>query len=467
MRPLLTPADLRRALPPPAVGRGAPGRVDVDQDVDVPDPRLSDERALDPDLYPRVMVPAASGIRVLVRPRTTRPAEVIAVPVADVRTGDHVGELNQAAVVGTAFEWNTCWEAGPLRSKLLGERLPAALAWLARDQVHAHLLTLPTDVWAASAVAPEPNRARPLAPSLPRYEPYAPLYHLLPASALRAAGLPLLDRGDWPHTAFNTWRGTALPADADYRVRRAVAHHLWRALQDVMPRGRGRVRPRGGLAAYAPDEPLRVLAHSPEIWVPALHAVIEARLRSRAPRVVLTPEEQMLLAERRAAARPDEEVVPCCDTAYAWVGEEDAAEVTRAVVETADRDGQLREWIAAVRANEVEEDYAEGRSAGEGRDLGRRLLGTRQSDRARNGLREVVIALNGPVLCDPAAQLDEEILLRHVCSLLTPDERTVVHLVYQGYSVTDVAKRLDYANHSAVSKKLTRIRAKLDRGRLS
>jgi hypothetical protein len=50
-----------------------------------------------------------------------------------------------------------------------------------------------------------------------------------------------------------------------------------------------------------------------------------------------------------------------------------------------------------------------------------------------------------------------------VCSVLIPDERTVVHLLYQGYTVTDLARHWGYANHTPVSKKLAAIRAKVDR----
>src|SRR5262249_25644905 len=109
-----------------------------------------------------------------------------------------------------------------------------------------------------------------LVPRMPdnRYDAYAPLYHLLPGGTLRHAGLPLLKRGLWPHWVHRDRWDAYLPSDFDDRLAEAFSRHIWPLLND-----------RSARFAFSEREPLRILSHHLDFWLPYIDLVAQQRIQ--------------------------------------------------------------------------------------------------------------------------------------------------------------------------------------------
>ena len=144
-------------------------------------------------------------------------------------------------------QWNMHWEAAQYRKYLFDEEvLPA---WMAKivDQGDRNICFIP--------------RTR------TRYHELSPLYHLLPKDTLIRHGLPVLARGLWPHIMGGDV-DQVLPDDTHARLSRAWARTTWRHL---MPGSR--------MLGFTKDDPIRLLAHNLDYWIPPAAEVIQARLR--------------------------------------------------------------------------------------------------------------------------------------------------------------------------------------------
>lgn len=80
-----------------------------------------------------------------------------------------------------------------------------------------------------------------------RYHEYAPLFHVLPRSALERHGLPLLACGQWPFVAELAGIDRFLPSDFPHGLARAWAGTVWRHL---MP------QPHSGISKFTVNDPL-------------------------------------------------------------------------------------------------------------------------------------------------------------------------------------------------------------------
>jgi hypothetical protein len=196
-----------------------------------------------PERFPRLHnLSAGFKFGGIIRPEEPAPTEYVA-----LRVGHH-GDL---ATVGAIARWNMLWEAAQFRRRFFDEEeLPAPMAELA-DLGDVNLTFVPrTQV---------------------RYFEYAPLLHLLPKRTVDMFGLPTLRGGQWPFIADNAGVDDFLPADFHERLTRAWAWQVWPHLVSGSP-----------MNAFSADDPLRLLAHNLDFWVPAVTAAVQDRPNPRA-----------------------------------------------------------------------------------------------------------------------------------------------------------------------------------------
>jgi hypothetical protein len=158
------------------------------------------------------------------------------------------------------YNWDTEWEIGQMRSKIYKHHYPPSLAWL-NNYRDANLYLLPD--------------------SRPRYEAYAPLYHLLPARAVIHFGLPIFGIGAWPITTYSKWWLSILTQDFEEQLSLAFANHIWPLLNPHSPK-----------FFFSKDDPIVILSHNLDYWLPYAYQMIENRVR-QFPRCELETREQM------------------------------------------------------------------------------------------------------------------------------------------------------------------------------
>lgn len=330
-------------------------------------------------------------------------------------------ELEIAGMVG---RWNMLWEAGQFRRRFFDEdEMPAPIAKLA-DLGDINTILVPR--------------------SASRYFEYEPLYHLLTRSTLDRFGLPLLRRGQWPFLADYSNVDRFLAPDFGERLTKAWAWTVWPYLNSG-----------SRLSAFSKDDPIRLLAHNLDFWVPPVTDVIQETLRT-------FPE-----VDKGKAVGPvtlvDGSVLEGAVTGNprmggpVWMGEDDAAEVVAETVEAADSTGRLRDILDAVRSHRVADDFsAQWSNARE--DFERKLY------RKRNRVRVRFVELTDTI---PVQSPESEVLGKLVTSdflaLLDSQQREIVVLLSSGYRQHEIAEQLGYANHSPISKKLAQIRRQAEK----
>jgi hypothetical protein len=80
-------------------------------------------------------------------------------------------------------------------------------------------------------------------------------------------GLPVLRGGQWPFMADYAGISDFLPADFPDRLQRAWAWTVWPHLVSG-----------SGLSAFSGDDPIRLLAHNLDFWIPPVTKMTQARL---------------------------------------------------------------------------------------------------------------------------------------------------------------------------------------------
>lgn len=373
----------------------------------------------EPDAYPRLgNISAGWDFRFMPHPVVPLPAEFAYVPMSP----DSDDETAAHLLVAVA-RWNLAWEAAQLRSQIFDD-LPEVLR-RAVEGTEANI-----------SFVPETRH---------RYHAYQPLYHQLPRRTLERNGLPLLF-GEWPHVADLGDLDAVLPPDFLTRFERAFAEHIWRRIDSGSP-----------LTAFAPDEPLKLLAHNLDFWLPHAVAIAEEQLRDF-ERVKPEDEAQARLLEERRRDAPEGVLYDRPRMGGdLWGGEAWAAEITDRMVERADAHGRLRGIIDAVRSNRVQDDFSSRWSYAR-EDFERKLYHKRAKVAVRFVELTDTIAVHGP-----ETEVEDGLVFEDFLALLDTKERQVVVLLRSGVTgVGDIAKRLGYANHSPVSKKLARIRRKAE-----
>lgn len=190
------------------------------------------EADADPEEYPHLRNISAGFIfGGVVRPLEPAPPEYVTLPAAYTSTEEFLA----------IAQWNMLWEAAQFRRRFFDlDDLPEPMARIA-DLGDVNVTFVPR------------TRAR--------YFEYAPLFHLLPKRVLDMFGLPLLRGGQWPFMA--DWSGIDdfLPPDFEVRLARAWAWTVWPHLVSGSK-----------MKAFSADDPIRLLAHNLDFWVPAVTA---------------------------------------------------------------------------------------------------------------------------------------------------------------------------------------------------
>jgi hypothetical protein len=336
-------------------------------------------------------------------------------------------EDTRLETIGTMASWNFLWEAAQYRKEAFenmrrADETPELARWInALPNANAYLI--------------------PETPS--KYDAYAPLFHLLPQKMVDRFGLPSLKRPLWPSNAA-WWNEKLMPSDFGHRLSEAFATHIW-----------SRVDSGSSLQAFSATEPLKLLSHSLDFWLPYVLRVIEDLMRGFERCEPDNERQKMLLAEAR---KEDFEVVtvdrPRKGGAL-WVGEEEAGDVTDLLVEAADRRGQLRQLIDAVRSNRVADDFSPIWSYAR-EDFERKLYSKRSK------VRVSFVELTDTLPVHSArSEYTDSLLWQDFTSLLDAKERHIVVALRSGTTkLADIASLLGYANHSPISKALDRIRRK-------
>lgn len=374
-----------------------------------------------PDHYPRLWnISAAFRYQATLRPIEPSRPEYVTVPMPPMRHRSFGNEETLRLELKVS-EWNSVWEAAQYRRRMFDEQdLPPQLHRIA-DQGDHNVVFVP--------------RTR------SRYYEYSPLFHLLPASTLDMFGLPQLAAGQWP---FGMRLGgdidDYLPADFEQRLSRAWAAAVWRHLLPGSP-----------LRGFSKDDPVRLLAHNLDYWIPAVTETIEDTLRSF-PLVDKGIVEDSVTLED-GSQLPGVLIGNPRMGGDLWRGEEDAAHVLAEVVERADDTGRLRGILDAVRSNRVVDDFSNVWSF-EKADFERRLY------RKRSKVKVTFVELTDTIpVQGPESHVIGNMVHDDFLALLKPQDREVVVLLSSGVTrLTEIASILGYANHTPVSKRLARIR---------
>jgi hypothetical protein len=377
----------------------------------------TDEQA-SPQMYPRLAGVSTIGRNDAFCVRALEPVEpeYVTVPLSgDARTAHAAGA------------WNGQWEAAQFRCLVLAEELLTAPLRRLVDRTDVNVIFVPR--------------------TTSRYYEYAPLFHLLPRAALERHGLPLLRAGHWPFFLEQSDIDTCLPADFADRLARAWAGAVW---SHLMP------QPHSPLSGFTKDDPIRLLAHSLDFWIPPVTEVMQQTVRTFPPRFGGRPPRP----PGSGSTRKGHGIVLAGPRASGdiWRGEQEAGEALRRTVETADADGRLRGILDAVRSHRCPDDFS-SRWTTAREDFERKLYRKRSKVAVRFVELTDIIPVHGP-----EAEILDRLLCADFMALLDERDRTVVVLLHSGVSkLTEVAEIMGYSNHSAVSKRLDKIRRKAAR----
>lgn len=365
--------------------------------------------------------------------------DVVPVPIGGRRRPEYVyvdpktTGLKDLELTGAVGQWNIPWEAGHFRKTMMDKRFPRALRKIidaAGDECDVRLV--------------------PLDEHSGRYSAYAPLYHLLPLGLLRRHGLPPLKKGSWPAMLSHPIPFVRLPRDFDARVAAAFAELVWPILS-----------PGSSTTAFSPKEPIRLLAHNLDFWLPHIDRIAQQSVEALGRCAIDGDEQRKKLEKGREIEFPPEfgkcTVERPLHGGYIWEGADEAMDATERMVDDADRAGKLRGILEAVRSNRVEDDFSPYWSFAR-EDFERKLYRKRGRSRVSFVELDDTIPVHGP-----DSQVDEHLFWEDFLALLDVRERHIVVCLRSGYTQAEIAKALNYETHSPVSKALARIRRKAQR----
>ncbi len=243
-----------------------------------------------------------------------------------------------------------------------------------------------------------------------------------------------------------------LPPSFDERFSACFAEHVWPLLCSG-----------SSLKSFSMNEPIRLLAHNLNFWLPFVDLAAQERVRGWGRTRVEDSRQQKKLARARSMSKPagypQHTVERPLFGGYVWSGATEAWEVTRRMVELADEHGKLRGIIDAVRSHRVQDDFSSKWSLAK-EDFERKLFRKRARTRVSFVELDDTIPVYGP---DSEVEWDRRIFWEDFLAFLDPKERHIVVLLRSGHTQSDIASLLGYANHSPVSKALKRICRKAER----
>jgi hypothetical protein len=169
---------------------------------------------------------------------------------------------------------------------------------------------------------------------------------------------------------------------------------------------------------------------------------------------------EIAAGDRRVASRLKKKLGPQFDVeaplyhSDAWRGKTEAWQATSEMVNVADSTGRLRAIIDAVRSHRIEDDFSDKWSYAK-EDFERKLYSKRSKCRVSFVELTDTIPVHGP-----DKEVDDNLIWDDLLAIVEPKDRRVVICLRSGTTrVKEISETLGYANHSAVSKKLARIRA--------
>jgi len=320
-------------------------------------------------------------------------------------------------------KWNMAWESGHYRYDILHEDIPNDLKWLEKF-TDKNIFLIPRF-------------------SYHRYAAFSPLYHLLPKHILQYNRLPLLKKGQWPPYLNDGTLDYIFPKDFDERLSQAFAFYIWPFLISGSK-----------ISAFNSDDSIKILAHNLDYWLPHIYTVAEKRLKNfgRAP-FTESYHEKRLLENRKTY--PDIRIERPLKGGMIWMGEEEAKEVTKEMIEYADKNGSLRNIIDAIKSNRVRDDFSEYWSFAK-EDFERKLYNKRSKYQVNFIELTDTIPVQGP-----ETEIEENRCWEDFIALLDAKEKRIVVCIREGFTkVGEISKILGYTNHSPVSKALRNIREK-------
>jgi hypothetical protein len=380
-----------------------------------------------PDWYPHFQsISGAWFFRFLPVPNgPPTPPEMIYIEAADCLMPREKVALK---TLNTIAQWNASWEAGGYACHVQDKkRIPRHLRWLLKAEGRNVRLL--------------PRRSR------DRYSAYAPLFHLLPLRLLQAHGLPILKRGQWPYMMNHIESAGILPTRFDEKLAQAFSAHVWPLLCSGSKR-----------KAFSAAEPLMMLSHNLDFWLPYADVVAQNRARALG-RVRPERDDVQLMEDINADNREvDAAVVKPSMGGSLWMGEDDAWDATKELVSAADQYGRLAGIVDAIRSHRVQDDFSSQWSFAR-EDFERRLFHKRLKVKVSFVELPDTIPVHGR-----DSELHESMVWEDFFTLLDRKERRIAVCLRSGStSLSDIATHLGYANHSPVSKALKKIREKAKR----
>lgn len=322
-------------------------------------------------------------------------------------------------------EWNMAWEANALREKIMYDKLPKSLEILKRYK-DKNIFILPIF-------------------SCQRYEAYSPLLHLLPLKTCERFGLPTIRKGLWPHMMHHWYYDELLPKDFDLKLSQAFAFHVWPYLNSGSK-----------INSFTGNDPIRILAHNLDFWLPYIYQVAENRLKTF-PRAPFDNDKQFnkLIKINNALPNDVQRVNRPYKGGTVWRGEDDAWEATKEMVNIADSKGHLRDIIDAVKSNRIQDDFSKRWSYAK-EDFERKIY------HKRSKIKVTFVELRNTIpVHGPESEISENLIWEDFLALLNKKEKSIVICLRSGKTkLGEISKELGYANHSPVSKALKKIRNK-------
>jgi len=237
-----------------------------------------------------------------------------------------------------------------------------------------------------------------------------------------------------------------IPSDFGNRLGAAFAQHVWPLLDSGSK-----------LSAFSTSDSLRLLAHNLDFWLPYVYQVAEERMKGFERVKCESAKQAHLLKKAQRGIPPDARIDRPRKGGPVWWGEEDAWAATRELIQAADARGRLRGIVDAIRSNRVEDDFSERWSYAR-EDFERKLYKKRSKVQIRFVELDETIPVHGP-----ESEVEEDLLWENLMGFCDVKERKVIVLLRKGVTkIGDISKELGYANHSPVSKALSRVRKKAE-----
>jgi hypothetical protein len=378
---------------------------------------LANEEQLNQEAYPCLFnISAAFIYQFLPHPTKLAPPEFTFVPIKG--RSKTFSEI-QVAVTS----WNWCWESNNLRYFVMKDSIPTELKWLSKFKKHNLYLLPDTNL---------------------RYDAYTPLYHMLPKKTLQMFGLPLFNKGIWPPNGLNSSKIQFLDQRFNDRLSAAFAYHIW----PFLIKG-------SYMKSFNANDPIVILSHNLDYWLPYSYLMAEERLRQFSRCVYDNVKQEKLINKIQRQVSNNIKVNRPLKGGSLWIGEKEALEATKELIEFADKKGSLRSIIDAIKSNRIQDDFSAKWSYAR-EDFERKLYKKRSKFRVSFVELDDTIPVQGP-----SSEIEENLVWEDFISILNPKERQIVVCLKNGITkLGEISHILGYANHSPISKSLSKIRSK-------